>query len=34
MQKTRLKIKDKSTQFEGEYLFDLILYRTNSANEI
>ena len=26
MQKIRLKLKDKSTQSKGEYLFDHILY--------
>ena len=34
MQKTRLKLKDKSTQSKGEYLFDHILYGTMLAYDI
>lgn len=34
MQKIRLKLKDKSTQSKGEYLFDHILYGTMLAYDI
>ena len=34
MQKIRFKLKDKSTQSKGEYLFDHILYGTMLAYDI